>query len=125
MKRLLLGLALTAALAAAAEPPPAAPAEHPAERPDERTPVPLAPEKFADFIGRYEREDSTIVVFRDQAHFFIRVNDRPRVEIFALSDHEFFARASPDRLSFERDGRGRVTHFIRHSAAPQLYRKVR
>jgi hypothetical protein len=47
------------------------------------------------------------------------------VEIFALSDHEFFAEASPDTLSFERDTRGRVTHFIRHSAAPQLFRRVR
>jgi hypothetical protein len=101
----------------------AAPA--PPDQPAERTPVPLAPEAFADFVGRYVREETTILVFRDHEHFFIKVNERPRVEIFALSDHEFFAEASPDTLSFERDTRGRVTHFIRHSAAPQLFRRVR
>ena len=94
------------------------------DHPDPRTPVPLAPGAFADFVGRYQREDMTVRVFRDHDHFFIRVDDRPRVEIFALSDHEFFAHESPDTLSFERNARGEVTHFIRRSNAPQLFRRV-
>lgn len=92
---------------------------------DERTPVPLAPEKFTDFVGRYQREEMIVVVFRDHEHFFLKVDDRPRAELFPLSDHEFFLRESPDTLSFERDARGAVTHFIRRSAAPQLFRRVR
>ena len=92
---------------------------------DERTPVPLAPEKFTDFVGRYQREEMIVVVFRDHEHFFLKVDDRPRAELFPLSDHEFFLRESPDTLSFERDAHGAVTHFIRHSAAPQLFRRVR
>jgi len=125
MIRLLFAVLLLVSAGAAAEPKPAAPRPDDAERPAPRKPVPLAPEAFADFVGRYEREETTILVFRDQGHFFIKVNDRDRVEIFALSDHEFFAEASPDTLSFERDDRGRVTHFIRRSAPPQLYRRVR
>jgi hypothetical protein len=93
--------------------------------PPERTPVPLAPEAFADFIGRYQREDMTVLVFQSRGHFFIKVDDRPRAEIFPLSDHEFFLHESPDKLSFERDDHGIVTHFIRHSTAPQLFRRVR
>jgi hypothetical protein len=93
--------------------------------PPERTPVPLDPREFTDFIGRYQREDMTVLVFQSQGHFFIKVDDRPRAEMFPLSDHEFFLRESPDKLSFERDDHGLVTHFIRHSTAPQLFRRVR
>jgi hypothetical protein len=113
----LLALLSCGALLTATEPPDRAPPE--------RTPVPLAPAAFADFVGRYQREEMLVLVFRDQGHFFIKVDDRPRVEIFPLSDHEFFLRESPDTLSFERDAKGVVTHFIRHSAAQQLFRRVR
>ena len=97
----------------------------PDHAPPERTPVPLPPAAFADFVGRYQREAMTVLVFRDRDHFFIKVDDRPRVEIFPLSDHEFFVAGSPDTLSFERDGRGSVTHFVRRAVAPQLFRRVR
>ena len=117
--RSLLILAVLSCGLALAEP------ESPGQAPPERTPVPMAPQAFADFVGRYQREAMTVLVFRDRDHFFIKVDDRPRVEIFPLSAHEFFLRESPDTLSFERDARGFVTHFIRHSAAPQLFRRVR
>ena len=92
---------------------------------EERTPVPMTPEAFADFVGRYQREEMTVLVFREKEHFFLKVDDRPRAELFPLSDHEFFLRESPDKVSFERDAHGAVTHFIRHSTAPQLFRRVR
>lgn len=126
MKKYFLRLAFAGGCIAAlgAEPPAGAAPDDKSDQPAERTPVPLAPEAFADFVGRYQREDMTVLVFRDHAHFFIKVDDRPRAEIFPLSDHEFFLRESPDKLSFERDAHGVVTHFIRHSAAPQLFRRV-
>ncbi len=101
----------------AAEPAP----DHPPAQSDERKPVPMTPEAFHDFVGRYQREDMTVAVFRDHAHFFLMVDDRPRAELFPLSDHEFFLHESPDTISFERDAHGKVTHFIRHSTAPQLF----
>jgi hypothetical protein len=109
-------IALTCGFALAAPDAPAPPAE--------RTPVPLTPEAFADFIGRYQREDMIVLVFQSGGHFFLKVDDRPRAELFPLSDHEFFLRESPDKVSFERNDRGEVTHFIRHSTAPQLFRRV-
>src|SRR5438270_867069 len=84
--------------------------------------ISLAPEQFADFIGRYQREDMIVRIFSDRGHFFLKVDDRPRAEMFPLSDHEFFMKESPDKLSFERNNRGEITHFIRHSTAPQLFR---
>ena len=125
MKKYFFCFALIHAVAFSAPPvPDAAPAGEP-DKPAERTPVPLAPEKFTDFIGRYQREEMSVIVFNSGGHYFIKVDDRPRAELLPLSDHEFFLRESPDTLSFERDGHGRVTHFIRHSTAPQLFRRVR
>ncbi len=122
MKNKIFLLPLFCLAAWAGEPTPPAPKDRPAER----VPVPMAPEAFAPFVGRYEREEMTVLVFRDkEGHFFLKVDDRPRAEIFPLSDHEFFLRESPDVISFERDAKGFVTHFIRHSAAPQLFRRVR
>ena len=85
----------------------------------------LAPEAFANFVGRYVREETTVLVFRDHEHFFIKVGHNDRVEIFPLSDHEFLVAGSKETLSFERGVHGEVTHFIRHSAAPQIFRRVR
>ena len=115
---------LSTAAPAHTEPAPTAAGEREPDRPDTRIPVPLAAGAFADFVGRYQREEMTVRVFRDHDHFFLKVDDRPRVEIFALSDHEFFAHESPDTLSFERNARGEVTHFIRRSNAPQLFRRI-
>lgn len=113
-----------AAPPAKAEPAPNAPHADEPSQSDERKPVPLAPEKFTDFIGRYRREDMFVLVFQSQGHFYLKVDDRPRAELFPLSDHEFFLKESPDKVSFERDSHGEVTHFIRHSTAPQLFRRV-
>jgi len=112
---------LCSGVLSAAQPAPGAASDHPSTQADERKPVPMTQEAFADFVGRYQREDLNVAVFRDHGHFFLMVEDRPRAEIFPLSDHEFFLRGSPDTISFERDAHGKVTHFIRRSAAPQLF----
>lgn len=90
----------------------------------EKTAVPLTPEAFGDFVGRYEREETTLLVFRDQGRFFMKTAGQPRVEIFPQSGHEFFTLDDPDVFSFERDARGMVTHVIRRAAPPQLFRRV-
>jgi hypothetical protein len=91
----------------------------------ERAIVPMTLEGFRPFIGNYQREDMIVRVFSADGHFYLRVDDRERAELFPLSDHEFFLKESPDKLSFERNERGGVTHFIRHSTAPQLFRRLR
>ncbi len=90
----------------------------------EKTAVPLAPEAFTDFIGRYEREETTLLAYHSQGHFYLKIGTRPRVEIFPQSDHEFFLLNEPDVFSFERNSRGEVSHLIRRGSAPQLFRRV-
>ena len=90
----------------------------------EKTAVPLTDSAVNAFSGRYEREDKPVLVFRLNGHFYIRIGDRPRFEIFPQSDHEFFTLDSPDIWSFERNVTGAVTHLILRSAPPQLYRRL-
>ena len=84
----------------------------------------IPPSIYADFSGRYERENTPVLVFRLGEHFYIRIGDRPRVELFPQSEHEFFTLDSSEIWSFERTLTGGVTHAILHTAPPQLYRRL-
>lgn len=90
----------------------------------EKTAVPLTESAVSAFSGRYERENVPVLVFRLNGHFYIRIGDRPRFEIFPQSDHEFFTLDSPDIWSFERGPRGNASHIVLRSSPPQLYRRV-
>lgn len=90
----------------------------------EKTAVALAPEAFDDFIGRYEREDTTLAVARSGTRFFMRLTGQPRMEIFPQSDHEFFTLDQPDIFVFERNASGGVTHIVRRSAPPQIFMRT-
>ena len=90
----------------------------------EKTAIPLTVSAVQAFSGRYERENIPVLVFRLNDHFYIRIGDRPRFEIFPQSDHEFFTLDSPDIWSFERTPVGAVTHIILRSSPPQLYRRL-
>jgi CubicO group peptidase (beta-lactamase class C family) len=90
----------------------------------EKAAVSFDPKAFTDFIGRYQREETTILAFQSQGHFYLKVNNRPRAEIFPQSEHEFFLLDDPDIFSFERNSRGEVSHLIRRGGAPQLFRRV-
>lgn len=90
----------------------------------EKTAVALAPEAFDDFIGRYEREDTTLAVARSGNRFFMRLTGQPRMEIFPQSDHEFFSLDQPDVFVFERNASGTVTHIVRRSSPPQIFMRA-
>ena len=90
----------------------------------EKTAVPLTESAVAAFSGRYERESTPVLAFRLNGHFYLRIGDRPRFEIFPQSDHEFFTLDSPDLWSFERAPTGLASHIVLRSSPPQLYRRV-
>jgi CubicO group peptidase (beta-lactamase class C family) len=90
----------------------------------EKTAAAFDPKAFTDFIGYYERENTKVLAYSRQGHFFLKFGTRPSVEIFPQSNHEFFLLDDPDVFSFERNSRGEVSHLIRRSAAPQLFRRV-
>ena len=90
----------------------------------EKTAVPLTDSAVAAFSGRYERESTPVLAFRLNGHFYLRIGDRPRFEIFPQSDHEFFTLDSPDIWSFERAPTGLASHIVLRSSPPQLYRRL-
>lgn len=90
----------------------------------EKTAIPLTESVVSAFSGRYERENVPVLVFRLNGHFYIRIGDRPRFEIFPQSDHEFFTLDSPDIWSFERGPTGLASHIVLRSSPPQLYRRL-
>ena len=91
----------------------------------EKAAVPLAPEAFDDFVGRYERESTTLAFFRVGDRFYLRSTGHPRAEIFPQSDHEFFTLDQPDVFAFERGGSGNITHVVFRTAPPQIFQRVR
>ena len=91
---------------------------------EEKSAIALPPAALDAFIGRYEREDTTLAVFRSGSRLFIRLTAQPRTEIFPQSDHEFVTLDQPDVFSFERNASGHVTHVVRRSAPPQIFMRV-
>lgn len=90
----------------------------------EKPAVSLPPAAFDDFAGRYERNETVLVFYRKENHFYVRATNTPRVEIFPKSNHEFFELAGNVVYTFERDEILRVTHVVRSDPSPQLFRRT-
>lgn len=91
----------------------------------EKTTVALSPLAFEDFAGIYTRDDALIRILQDGGHYYLKPRGEPRMEIFPQSDHDFFLLDQPDILSFESNSLGVVTHIIRRTTPPQIFRRVR
>ena len=90
----------------------------------EKSAITLAPEALDPLVGRYEREDTTLVFYRRGDRFFLRASGQPWVEVFAKSDHEFFTLDQPDIFAFEKNPSGNVTHVVRRSSPPEIFLRV-
>jgi CubicO group peptidase (beta-lactamase class C family) len=94
-------------------------------QPETVTAFPLKPEAFEEFVGRYERDDTVMLFYRKDDHFYLRMTNRPRREIFAKSKHEFFEIYGDDTYDFQQDEVGHVTHVIRRAeGTTQVYPRV-
>jgi len=91
----------------------------------EKTAVSIPDSYATALFGYYQRESTTMIVFRSAGHFYLKIGEQPRVEIFPQSNHEFFTLGSSEIWSFERSGNGMVSHVILRSSPPQLYRRLR
>jgi CubicO group peptidase (beta-lactamase class C family) len=90
-----------------------------------KTAYPLPPDAFDAFAGRYEREDTVLLFYRKDDHFYLRATNQPRREIFPSSDHEFFLLDSADTYDFQHAASGETTHVIhRTPTALQLFPRI-
>jgi D-alanyl-D-alanine carboxypeptidase len=75
--------------------------------------VKLDPKEFDAFAGVYRNSDQTLgTVTREGDRFFAQRAGRPRLEMFAYSDHEFFLKDSFVRFAFEKDASGNVAALV-------------
>src|SRR5262249_43946137 len=70
---------------------------------------PMAPEQFDRFVGHYDfPHDRILTVYREGDNFFTQVTGQEPVEIFAESDHKFFAPDVDAECTFIYDSQDRV-----------------
>ena len=95
-------------------------------RGDEPAPIPsfaprlaitLSPEILDHYVGEYVIPPGRSFIFlRTDDRFFVRVGNRPPVEVFASSETDFFLREGRASVTFGRDVEGGpVTHLIHHA----------
>ncbi len=65
------------------------------------------------YTGVYRIDDTTTrAVMREGDRVFVQRSDRPKTEIFAANETEFFIKDSFQRFTFEKDASGRVTAVV-------------
>jgi CubicO group peptidase (beta-lactamase class C family) len=80
----------------------------PSTLPSERKAVTIDPKSFDALVGTYQAAPQFALVFsRDGDHFFGQGTGQPKIEIFPLSEHEFFAKVADATVRFELDANGK------------------
>jgi D-alanyl-D-alanine carboxypeptidase len=75
--------------------------------------VTLDPQELDAYAGTYQNSDQSLsTVKREGDQFFLERTGRPRLRLFASSDHEFFLKDSFMRLAFEKDASGKVVALV-------------
>jgi D-alanyl-D-alanine-carboxypeptidase/D-alanyl-D-alanine-endopeptidase len=83
--------------------------------PKERKEVAVNPKLFDGYVGRYELAPNFILtVTREGDHLFTQATGQPKVEIFPLSDRDYFLKVVDAQITFETDSQGRATGLILH-----------
>ena len=108
LTELFFGEAMEARVAAGGPDEPPAP---------ERAAFALAPERFDEFVGRYELEAAPGFVlrfFRDGERFMTQATGQPAVELTATSDSTFALSVVEASVTFHRDEEGEVRRLTLH-----------
>ena len=95
-------------------------------RPETRTVVQVAPGVIEPYAGDYVLDkDFVITITRDGGQLFASYPGQPKPRLLAESETQFFPEGNALRLTFERDGKGRVTHLVVHTGGQELKAKRR
>jgi CubicO group peptidase (beta-lactamase class C family) len=95
-------------------------------RPETRTVVQVAPKVIEPYVGDYVLDkDFVIRITRDGGQLFASYPGQPKARLLAESETQFFPEGNALRLTFERDGKGRVTHLVVHTGGQKLEAKRR
>lgn len=76
--------------------------------------VKLAAEVLADYPGSYALGPVSFTVTLEADALFVQLTGQPKFPVFASAKDEFFLRAVPASISFERDAAGKVVALVLH-----------
>jgi len=92
--------------------PPTAPVFQP---PKERKEITIEAKHFDVYVGRYQATPQVLLtVSREGGQFYAQLTGRPKVEIFAESEREFFYKVVDAQLTFQTDAQERATAVVLH-----------
>ena len=93
----------------------------PVTLPSERVAVKIDPSSFDALTGTYQLAPQFSLTFtRDGDSFYVQGSGQPKVEIFPLGPHEFFAKVVDATFSFETDGKGNATKVVLHQGGHDM-----
>ena len=94
--------------------------------PETRTVVQVAPDVVKRYVGEYVLDsDFVITVTQQGGQLFASYPGQPKARLLAESESQFFPEGNALRLTFERDGKGRVTHLVVRTGGQKLEAKRR
>ena len=76
--------------------------------------VKLSPAALDPLVGRYDYGTATLTVEREGSRLFAQLTGQPRFEIFPESETNFFWKVAEARVTFVKDGNGKVIKAIHH-----------
>jgi CubicO group peptidase (beta-lactamase class C family) len=83
------------------------------ETPKIRTQIPMRPETFDAYVGKYElRPGFQIVTSREGNRFLAQPTGQAKVEIFPESETKFFLRVTDAQITFQKSPDGKVTGLV-------------
>lgn len=86
-----------------------------ARAPREHNAISIDPKIFDAYVGSYQLGPNVVLtVTRDGVHLIAQLTGQQPIEIFAESDHDFFAKAVDAQITFVSDSRGHTTELINH-----------
>lgn len=94
--------------------------------PETRTVVQVAPSVIEEYVGEYALDGNFVIsITRDGDQLFASYPGQPKARLLAESETQFFPEGNALRLTFARDGKGRVTHLTVHAGGQELKAKRR
>jgi CubicO group peptidase (beta-lactamase class C family) len=94
--------------------------------PETRTVVQVAPDVVKPYVGEYVLDsDFVITVTQQGGQLFASYPGQPKARLLAESESQFFPEGNALRLTFERDGKGRVTQLVVRTGGQKLEAKRR
>lgn len=86
--------------------------------------ISMAPERFDRFVGHYDfPPDGILSVYREAGKFLAQVTGQRPVEIFAESDHKFFALVVGTEYTFICDSQDRVAELVHRQCGDDITAK--